>query len=189
MFFPPKSWTKAACIWTFGFLCELCCFLGGQEKVLPSTIHSTQLGDMLCIIFVSNVYFKIHNCMARRSRYRISLIWQVLFRHWYNVICLISINARSQPHPFNMTQWRCYYIVLKHPYPQAYCTIPSFACINNQHLWSYGKIGDCEQPVYHSPILTRVVWHRWAVKHLFCWLLPNWINPISTHNPGEFYHS
>ena len=42
-----------------------------------------------------------------------------------------------------------------HPYPQAFCTLPSFAHIkrprwlpvgvNDRHLRSHGKIGDCEQ--------------------------------------------
>ena len=44
---------------------------------------------------------------------------------------------------------------LHHPYPRAFCTLPSFARIkrprwrpvglNDRHLRSNGKIGDCEQ--------------------------------------------
>ena len=43
---------------------------------------------------------------------------------------------------------------LHHPYPRAFCNLPSFARIkgpgwrpvelNDRHLRSYGKIGDCE---------------------------------------------
>ena len=45
-----------------------------------------------------------------------------------------------------------------HPYPQAFCTLPSFAHIkkprwrpiglNDRHLRCHGKIGDCEQSLF-----------------------------------------
>ena len=49
-----------------------------------------------------------------------------------------------------------------HPYPRAFCTLPSFARIkrprwrpvelNDRHLRSHGKIGDCEQSTYATTI-------------------------------------
>ena len=48
---------------------------------------------------------------------------------------------------------------LHHPYPRAFCTLPSFARIkrprwrpvglNDRHLRSNGKIGDCEQSIFY----------------------------------------
>ena len=49
---------------------------------------------------------------------------------------------------------------LHHPYPRSLCTLPSIARIkiprwqpveiNDQHLRSHGKIGDCEQSILNA---------------------------------------
>lgn len=59
--------------------------------------------------------------------------------------------------------WRGTHCALHHPYPWTVCTLPSFACIkrsrwrlvklNDWHLWSHGKIGDCKQSTSSPPVL------------------------------------
>ena len=90
---------------------------------------------------------------------------------------------------------------LHHPYPRAFCTLPSFACIkrprwrpvglNDRHLRSNGKIGDCEQSKLHvasynsnllqyflpwfdltslNEVLFRIAWTRDKCMKQCCWV-------------------
>ena len=75
------------------------------------------------------------------------------------LIDLISGGAKLAAAPLNARQWEAVTVSLfsppPDPYPQAFCTLPSFARIerprwwpvelNDRHLRFHGKIGDCEQ--------------------------------------------
>ena len=83
------------------------------------------------------------------------------------LIDLISGGSKLAAAPLNARQWEAVTVSLfsppPHPYPQAFCTLPSFAHIdrprwrpvelNDRHLRFHGKIGDCEQ---NQHVVTRV---------------------------------
>ena len=106
---------------------------------------------------MSNVHLKT------RNRYHIFLIWQVFSQGRRLLTDLISGGAKIRPRPLNTRKSEAVTVSLffppavpsTTPYPRAFCTLPSFARIkkprwrpielNDRHLWSHGKIGDCEQ--------------------------------------------
>ena len=89
------------------------------------------------------------------------------------------------------TEWSCYSLpiflacrALHHPYPRAFCTLPSFARIkrprwlpvglNDRHLRSNGKIGDCEQST------VNMMYCAFPLRLLvFFWRDPSW---CQSHN-------
>jgi len=110
------------------------------------------------IDFVSNVH------LNTRTRYHISLIWQVFSQGRRLLTDLISRGAKIRPRPLNTRRSEAVTVSLfippafHHPHPRAFCTLPSFARIkkprwqpvelDDRHLRSHGKIGDCEQSTW-----------------------------------------
>ena len=100
---------------------------------------------------------------ATHNWYHISLIWQVFspgeeIVDWFDLRWCQNSTTTAE----HEAEWSCYNLPiflacrdLHHPYPRAFCTLPSFARIkrprwrpvrlNDRHLRSNGKIGDCEQ--------------------------------------------
>ena len=100
-----------------------------------------------------------------------------------------------------------------HPYPRAFCTLPSFAHIkrprwlpvglNDRHLRSNGKIGDCEQSSEHCNTRTERLERLWsnewmtAIKRIkrqiqswgFCWTSERGDIPNVVHDSPKFSDS
>ena len=136
-------------------------FFFWSQKSSSVHIHLTQLGKLHRIDFISNDYF------TTAQQHVIDIMFP-----WFDRFFVQGRRYDKRRHQKPATplehekEWSCCSLpifsasrALQHPYPRALCTLPSFARIerprvNNQHLQSHGKIGDCEQS-------------RWPMKLLF----------------------
>ena len=138
---------------------------------------------------------------ATRNWYHVSPIWQV-FSTGEEIVNWFDLRWRqhSATTVEHETEWSCYSLpiflvcrALHHPYPRAFCTLPSFARIkrprwrpvglNDRHLRSNGKIGDCEQSILPQAQLINKSLKSWSL----C-LFPSWFfskETIPTQNQGN----
>ena len=110
---------------------------------------------------------EIHNCIATRNWYHISLIWQFFFRQGRRLLMIQLISAVAPNVGYNRwprQRWSCYSLSIFSPaVPSTTPTHGHFALSSvslasrdqdggpstdstiDSHLRSHGKIGDCEQ--------------------------------------------
>ena len=151
LFFPPKSPTEILKpIPQRRHASELLDFLFWS---LPFRIHWTHLSN-------SDIFSNVPLKMSRNTQlHLIDIIFPLFERVSYLISDLISGGDKKRPHPLDTRQWSCQGLPifsarrdLHHPYPRAFCTLPSFVRIKKPRSWPV------EHLRYQRKIGLRTVW-------------------------------
>ena len=119
------------------FLCDSPHLIPAAREVLPIAFKKY-------LIHKTTLYYEFWKTSRRIFRVRLFTV------PYFSVRSLMSIVESDGPPSWSLD--------VNHPYPRAFCTLPSFARIkrprwrpvgfNDRHLRSNGKIGDCEQSTF-----------------------------------------